>query len=88
LTAPVRATLAELVGNGALPVKRRDQFAGHRYLNRLSDPLFILARVVNQREAVLERMTDFEKGEETLSEAALVRTSTFIDLFKKKDGPK
>ena len=31
------------------------------YLNRLSDLLFILARVVNQREAVPEKMTDFSK---------------------------
>ena len=31
------------------------------YLNRLSDLLFILARVVNQHDAVTERMTDFSK---------------------------
>ena len=31
------------------------------YLNRLSDLLFILARVVNQRGAIPEKMTDFSK---------------------------
>jgi cob(I)alamin adenosyltransferase len=31
------------------------------YLNRLSDLLFILARVVNNRAGVLEKMTDFSK---------------------------
>lgn len=31
------------------------------YLNRLSDLLFILARVVNQRAGAQERMTDFSK---------------------------
>jgi cob(I)alamin adenosyltransferase len=31
------------------------------YLNRLSDLLFILARVVNKHDAVSERMTDFSK---------------------------
>ena len=31
------------------------------YLNRLSDLLFILARVVNQRKAIPEKMTDFSK---------------------------
>jgi cob(I)alamin adenosyltransferase len=31
------------------------------YLNRLSDLLFILARVVNRRAAVPEKMTDFSK---------------------------
>jgi cob(I)alamin adenosyltransferase len=31
------------------------------YLNRLSDLLFILARVVNRREGIPERMTDFSK---------------------------
>ena len=31
------------------------------YLNRLSDLLFILARVVNHREGVAEKMTDFSK---------------------------
>jgi cob(I)alamin adenosyltransferase len=31
------------------------------YLNRLSDLLFILARVVNRREAIPEKMTDFSK---------------------------
>lgn len=31
------------------------------YLNRLSDLLFILARVVNQRAGVPEKMTDFSK---------------------------
>jgi cob(I)alamin adenosyltransferase len=31
------------------------------YLNRLSDLLFILARVVNHRANVPEKMTDFSK---------------------------
>jgi cob(I)alamin adenosyltransferase len=31
------------------------------YLNRLSDLLFILARVVNHRAGVPETMTDFSK---------------------------
>ena len=31
------------------------------YLNRLSDLLFILARVVNQRHGIPEKMTDFSK---------------------------
>jgi cob(I)alamin adenosyltransferase len=31
------------------------------YLNRLSDLLFILARVVNQRKGATEKMTDFSK---------------------------
>ncbi|MFY9608178.1 MAG: cob(I)yrinic acid a,c-diamide adenosyltransferase [Blastocatellia bacterium] len=31
------------------------------YLNRLSDLLFILARLVNHRDAVAEKMTDFSK---------------------------
>ena len=31
------------------------------YLNRLSDLLFILARIVNQRDQVSETMTDFSK---------------------------
>ena len=31
------------------------------YLNRLSDLLFILARVVNRREGVPEKLTDFSK---------------------------
>jgi cob(I)alamin adenosyltransferase len=31
------------------------------YLNRLSDLLFILARVVNRRDGVPEKMTDFSK---------------------------
>ena len=33
------------------------------YLNRLSDLLFILARVVNHREGAGEKMTDFSKRE-------------------------
>jgi cob(I)alamin adenosyltransferase len=31
------------------------------YLNRLSDTLFILARVVNDRAGIVEKMTDFSK---------------------------
>src|SRR5262249_180031 len=31
------------------------------YLNRLSDLLFVLARVVNRRAAISEKMTDFSK---------------------------
>jgi len=31
------------------------------YLNRLSDLLFILARVINHRNGVPEKMTDFSK---------------------------
>jgi cob(I)alamin adenosyltransferase len=31
------------------------------YLNRLSDLLFILARLVNKREGITEKMTDFSK---------------------------
>ena len=34
------------------------------YLNRLSDLLFILARVVNHRGAIPEKMTDFSKRNE------------------------
>jgi cob(I)alamin adenosyltransferase len=35
------------------------------YLNRLSDLLFILARVVNHRAGVFERMTDFSERSST-----------------------
>jgi cob(I)alamin adenosyltransferase len=62
-TLHVARTVARRAERRAVDLARKDELNPQAvvYLNRLSDLLFILARLVNHRAGVPERMTDFSK---------------------------